>query len=90
MVHRDAGSHNSLWHTTFNGTSWSRDERFPGHSSGAGPAVVAYRDVNAPAEDRRLFVVHRGYGNRAAGTDTAAMEALIAAEEPAAGTARAT
>lgn len=62
----------------------------PGHSSGAGPAAVADRDGNAPAEDRQLFVVHRGYGNRAADTDAAAMEALIPAEEHAAGTARAT
>lgn len=79
-VHRGHGNGDQdLWWTTYNGSSWSADQRFPGHSSGAGPAAVVYRDKNGTQD--QLMVVHRGYGNRAAGTDAAEVEAQIAAEE---------
>ncbi|MFE3907779.1 hypothetical protein ACFXPY_48210 [Streptomyces sp. NPDC059153] len=52
---------------------------FPGHTSGAGPAVAAHQDPHATHS--QLLVVHRGYGARAAGTDAAKAEARIAAEE---------
>ncbi|MFF1498172.1 hypothetical protein [Streptomyces sp. NPDC058304] len=79
-VHRGYGNADQqLWWTTYNGSTWSSDQRFPAHSSAAGPAVIAYRDKNGTQD--QLMVVHRGYGNRAAGTDSAEIEAQIAAEE---------
>ncbi|MEU3862489.1 hypothetical protein AB0F03_35025 [Streptomyces sp. NPDC028722] len=80
MVHRGHGSGDQkLWWATYNGSTWSTDQVFPAHSSGAGPAVITYRDRNG--DKNQLLVVHRGYGNRAAGTDAAEVEARIAEEE---------
>ncbi|QNE77789.1 hypothetical protein F0344_27200 [Streptomyces finlayi] len=79
-LHRGyGGSDDQLWFSSYNGSSWSTDQRLGDHRSGAGPAVVAYRDKNGT--ENQLLVVHRGYGARAAGTDTAEMEARIAQEE---------
>jgi hypothetical protein len=74
------GNDQKLWWATYttNG-GWSTDKDFPAHSSGAGPAVIAYRDKYG--DKNQLLVVHRGYGNRAAGTDTAEDEARLAAEQ---------
>ncbi|MGX1849468.1 hypothetical protein OIU91_07515 [Streptomyces sp. NBC_01456] len=58
---------------------WNEDAMFPGHTSGAGPAVIAYRDKKRTQD--QLMVVHRGYGKRAAGTDSDETHARIAAEE---------
>ncbi|MFD9593712.1 hypothetical protein ACFWA9_13275 [Kitasatospora sp. NPDC059973] len=78
-VHRGyGGGDQHLWWSYYNGSSWSGDTKFPDHTSGAGPAVIAYRDPNGTRD--QLLVVHRGYGARAAGTDTAEDEARLAAE----------
>ncbi|MFH9090554.1 hypothetical protein [Streptomyces sp. NPDC017673] len=45
-IRRDHGGNDQkLWWATYttNG-GWSTDKQFPAHSSGAGPAVIAYRD----------------------------------------------
>ncbi|MES4889918.1 hypothetical protein [Streptomyces sp. NPDC096012] len=80
-IHRGHGSADqNLWWTTYqSGSPWTDDQQFPGHTSGAGPAVVVYRDKNGT--QNRLMVIHRGYGKRAAGTDSAEVQARIAAEE---------
>ncbi|MCK1823599.1 hypothetical protein MTQ10_29450 [Streptomyces sp. XM83C] len=79
-IHRGyGGSDQFLWWSHYNGVSWSADQKIGDHESGAGPAVINYRDKNAAGE--QLLVVHRGYGKRAAGTDTAEMEALLAQEQ---------
>ncbi|MFE7842547.1 hypothetical protein ACFU53_42745 [Streptomyces sp. NPDC057474] len=80
-VHRGHGNGDQkLWWTTWmSGSHWTADQQFPGHTSGAGPAVVVYRDKNGTQD--QLMVIHRGYGNRAAGTDSAEVQARIAAEE---------
>ncbi|MFI9809459.1 hypothetical protein ACIHEJ_34800 [Streptomyces sp. NPDC052301] len=80
-VHRGHGSADqNLWWTTYqSGSPWTDDQQFPGHTSGAGPAVVVYRDKNGT--QNQLMVIHRGYGKRAAGTDSAEVQARIAAEE---------
>lgn len=79
-VHRGHGSNDqNLWWTYYDGSRWSTDTKFPGHTSGAGPAVIAYRDKNGTQD--QLMVVHRGYGKRAAGTDSDETHARIAAEE---------
>ncbi|MFJ7248747.1 hypothetical protein ACIQWA_29545 [Kitasatospora sp. NPDC098652] len=79
-VHRGHGSGDqNLYGTGFvTGRGWDTDQRFPGHLSGAGPALIVYRDVNAEVD--QLLCVHRGAGKKAAGTDTAEVEARIAAE----------
>lgn len=77
-IHRGYGSGDqNLWWTKFRtGGVWTADQKFPGHLSGAGPAA-AYRDANA--EHDQLVVVHRGWGKKAAGTDTAEDEARLTA-----------
>ncbi|MDK1472846.1 hypothetical protein QNO07_05275 [Streptomyces sp. 549] len=83
-VHRGHGNGDqNLWWTSYKPGSgpWTDDQKFPGHTSGAGPAVVVYRDKNGTQD--QLMVIHRGYGNRAAGTDSAEVQAQIAAEEDA-------
>lgn len=81
-VHRGHGSGDqNLWWTYYDGSRWSTDTKFPGHTSGAGPAVIANRDKNGTQD--QLMVVHRGYGKRAAGTDSDEAQARIAAEEAA-------
>lgn len=78
-VHRGYGNGDQhLWWSHYNGSTWSNDTKFPAHTSGAGPAVIAYQDANGTRD--QLLVVHRGYGARAAGTDTAEDEARLAAE----------
>ncbi|MEU5753014.1 hypothetical protein ACGF5T_17210 [Streptomyces sp. NPDC047853] len=75
-IHRGHGGNDQkLWWATYttNG-GWSADKAFPAHSSGAGPAVIAYRDKYG--DKNQLLVVHR-----AAGTDTAEDEARLAAEQ---------
>ncbi|MGW7250388.1 hypothetical protein [Streptomyces decoyicus] len=62
--------------------NWTADARFPGHLSGAGPAAVVYRDPENGTKDQ-LLVVHRGWGKRAAGSDSAEVEAFLAAEQAA-------
>ncbi|MGW6846409.1 hypothetical protein [Streptomyces sp. NPDC054958] len=62
--------------------NWTPDKKFPNHLSGAGPAAVVYRDPKNGTKDQ-LLVVHRGWGNRAAGSDAAEVDAFIAAEEAA-------
>jgi hypothetical protein len=89
-IHRGHGGNDQkLWWATYttNG-GWSTDKQFPAHSSGAGPAVIAYRDKYG--DKNQLLVVHRGYGNRAAGTDTAEDEARLAGEQRAWATETAT
>jgi hypothetical protein len=79
-IHRGHGSGDqNLWWSFYTSSGWSTDTRFPGHTSGAGPSAVVYRDKNGTQD--QIMVVHRGYGNRSAGTDTAEVEARIAAEE---------
>lgn len=83
-VHRGHGNGDqNLWWTSYKPGSgpWTDDQKFPGHTSGAGPAVVVYRDKNGTQD--QLMVIHRGYGKRAAGTDSAEVQAQIAAEEDA-------
>ncbi|MBW5420358.1 hypothetical protein GKQ77_02070 [Streptomyces sp. BG9H] len=83
-VHRGHGSGDqNLWWTGYKPGSgpWADDQKFPGHTSGAGPAVVVYRDKNGTQD--QLMVIHRGYGNRAADTDSAEVQAQIAADEDA-------
>lgn len=83
-IHRGYGSGDqNLWWSKYR-TSWDTDRKFPGHLSGAGPAAIVYKDTKnigeEPAPDQ-LLVVHRGAGTKAAGADTAEVEARIAAEQ---------
>ncbi|MFI5945578.1 hypothetical protein ACIBCB_35775 [Streptomyces uncialis] len=79
-VHRGHGTGDQyLWWSEYNGSRWSTDQKLAHHTSGAGPAVIAYRDKNGT--QNQLLVVHRGYGLRAAGTDAAEVEAQTAALE---------
>ncbi|MCX4674147.1 hypothetical protein OG413_02245 [Streptomyces sp. NBC_01433] len=86
VIHRGSGSSDqNLWWTKCNKAgSWTPDTKFSasGHLSGAGPAVVVYRDPKNGTRDQ-LLVVHRGWGNRAAGTDAAEVEAQLTAEQAA-------
>lgn len=56
-VHR-GGADTSLWDSSFNGSRWTEDYRFPGHHSTQGPAVITYRDKNGTQD--QLLCVHRG------------------------------
>jgi hypothetical protein len=80
-VHRGAGNGDqNLWGTKLApGKAWTPDAKFPDHLSGAGPALAVYRDANGLAD--QLLCVHRGWGRKAAGVDTAEVEARIAAEQ---------
>ncbi|MFI6948545.1 hypothetical protein [Streptomyces sp. NPDC050422] len=78
LAHRGGGRDVSLYHASFNGSSWSTDLRTGSHRSGTGPAVIAYRDSNA--SQSQLLVVHRGVRTRAAGADTAEIASLLATE----------
>ncbi|WP_406300788.1 hypothetical protein OG948_55850 (plasmid) [Embleya sp. NBC_00888] len=79
-IHRShGGGDDNLFWTRFDGGTWTPDAVFPSHRSGAGPAAVAYRDRNGTKD--QLLVIHRGYGNRAAGTAGIDAEARIAADE---------
>ncbi|MFI8883761.1 hypothetical protein [Streptomyces sp. NPDC053813] len=80
-IHRGNGSgdQNLYWTKLRSGAAWTRDAQLPDHLSGAGPAAVVYRDPKNGTKDQ-LMVVHRGWGSRAAGSDAAEVEALLAAE----------
>ncbi|WP_329571967.1 hypothetical protein [Kitasatospora sp. NBC_01266] len=64
LVHRGYGSGDqNLWATSFiAGKGWEPDQKFPGHLSGAGPALIVYRDENA--ESDRLLCVPGRRGSR--------------------------
>ncbi|MFI6730442.1 hypothetical protein NRF20_06170 [Streptomyces sp. R-74717] len=48
-----------LWLTRFDGSTWTPDDKFNGtHLTGAGPALIAYRDKNGTQD--HLLCVHRG------------------------------
>ncbi|MET9694712.1 hypothetical protein ABZY81_41015 [Streptomyces sp. NPDC006514] len=85
-IHRGQGKddQNLYWTKYPTNGGWSPDQKFPGHMSDAGPGAVVYKDKNGTHD--QIMVVHRGRGNRAAGTDTAEVEARLAAEQAAAGT----
>ncbi|MFJ6774430.1 hypothetical protein ACIQOV_26340 [Kitasatospora sp. NPDC091257] len=80
LVHRGYGSGDqNLWGAAFVANKgWEPDVRFPNHLSSAGPALIVYRDKNGEAD--QLLCVHRGAGKKAAGTDTAEVEARLTAE----------
>jgi hypothetical protein len=60
----------------------SRDTEFPAHASGAGPALIVYRDPNG-TEDQ-LMCVHRGFGSKSAPALTSdAQESASTAPGPA-------
>ena len=51
MVHLDSST-NQIWHSVFDGNSWSNNVQIPGQLSKASPALAAFGD--------RLHMVHLG------------------------------
>jgi chitinase len=55
MFHAGQGDSGDLWFTSFDGNSWTKDQRAPGILLSASPAVEMYNGL--------IWILHQGFGN---------------------------
>ncbi|WP_051715931.1 hypothetical protein [Streptomyces bikiniensis] len=61
-AHRGAHTDTNMYWLTFDGSTWSPDQKFPSHQTASDPALIAYRDKHAPSDRKdQLLCVHRGH-----------------------------